>query len=744
MKFSYNWIKELSGVDKTPHEMAEMLTMHSFQVDSVDPSGDDSILNIDVLPNRTHDCLSHAGVAKEVALLMGMPLARDPQAADVAVEESGAARADEMLSVAIEDAGSCTRYSARVISNVTVGPSPEWMVRRLEASGLRSINNIVDATNYVMLELGQPLHAFDYDKIQNSKIKNQNDNAKFKNIIVRKAKSGERFTTIDGKELLLDASMLVIADETHPIALAGIKGGADSAVDADTSTIIIESANFEAVGVARTSRKIGLATDASVRFAAGLDPNLTTSALNRAAVLIAEIAGGTVLQGIINVYPAPVAAKPIVLECSAVHRLLGIEMSREKIASILESIGCVISGHRMWLSENSSFPQSLRGSRANQEEGIGATSDVQTLMVTPPTVRLDLITPEDLIEEIGRIIGYENIPPAMPVSVIVPAGAAEEIVFADRIRDALAAAGMAESYNYSLIADPGVADGLTLENPMSDRRNYLRPSLLPGLIKNAHDNMRFFDDVRVFEIGRIFANNKRQTAKGGERYNDFAGHLRSVLGDSPVNERLSVGAILARKGAKHDDLFYELKGVFGALCERLRVGEAWFDDYKATPEPGTIPGIWDEPRTAEIKIGDTEVGYLGVIRQTERFAAAAFEFDMGMLLAIGRSEQEFQPIPKYPSVMRDISILVDPDMRISSVENAIENSGARYIKDVDLFDMFEPNDEGQAVKNGMAQKSLAFHIIYQADDHTLTDEEVNSEHAKVEQALRAKLDAWIR
>lgn len=688
MKYSYNWLNELSGLEMNPQDMAELLTMHSFQIDSVEPGDNDAILTIDVLPNRTHDALSHQGVARELALLhafkssqkgaaLGMP--------DVGARIQAMQSIDpNTLTVDIRDEHFGSRYLGVVIEGLGVKPSPRNIQEKLAALGIKVINNLVDITNYVMLETGMPLHAFDLDQIEGG------------TMVMRGAKKNEQIITLDGITRMLPEETLVIEDAHGLIDLVGAMGGERSSIANTTTRIFLQAAIFDPERIQRSTREMGFRTEASVRYAAAISPMLAEIGLMRAVELL-EAEGGRV-AGKIDIYPKTIAAPAISLDSHYCRRLLGTDVSDDEIARILDLLGCAI---------------------ARKDD---------RFLITPSALRLDLQTPEDLIEEIGRIIGYETIQPVMPVAAIVLASSVEEIVFADHIRDALVAAGMAESYNYSLIPDPSVSGTLTLENPMSDKRNYLRPSLLPGLIKNAQDTMRFFDEVRMFEIGRIF------------RKNSALGIEHSAFAINGVDERSSAGGVLARKG-NASGLFYELKGIVSGLFESLRIGEVRFEDYKTIPEPATIPGLWDASRTAEIKVGDTEIGFVGAIQQAEKLSIVACELDLEALLQTARKEREFQPIPKYPAVTRDISILVNLDIRIAQVENTIENSGAKYIQDVDLFDIFEPKEIGEEAP---PRKSIAFHIIYQADDRTLTDEEVNNEHAKVEIALREILDAEIR
>ncbi|MDZ4285238.1 MAG: phenylalanine--tRNA ligase subunit beta, partial [Patescibacteria group bacterium] len=539
MKFSYSWLKELSGTNLKPRELAERLTMHSFEVERVEQAGKDTILHIDVLPNRAHDCLAHQGVAREIAVLSGKRASFAAEAA--AWLKKIAPLSTKVLRVSIADKDFGPRYLGVVIEGLTVKPSPKTIQERLGTLGVKAINNLVDITNYVMLETGMPLHAFDLDRIQG------------RTMTVRSARMREALTTLDGVMRLVPADTLIIEDAEGLVDLAGTMGGATSAVSEGTTRIFLQAAVFDAARVYRSTRALNFRTEASVRYAAGLSPALAEEGLWRAAKLL-EAEGGRV-SGKLDIYPAPQAPTNILLDAEYAQRLLGADVSDREIRDILTRVGCRID------------------SKSKTQKYIA---------VVPPAVRLDLKTPEDLIEEVGRVVGYEKIPPMMPQSTLVPAAPEEEVIFADRIRDALQGGGLSEAYNYSLInltpyGATEEARALTLENPMSDRRNHLRTSLVPGLLRNAKENLRFFDDVRLFEVGKIFKSNINQISKM-QLKNQKEQNAKTLY---PVDERWSVGGIVARKG-KSEDVFFELKGILAGLCEGFGVGEVWFDNYQPT------------------------------------------------------------------------------------------------------------------------------------------------------------------
>ncbi|PIZ88766.1 MAG: phenylalanine--tRNA ligase subunit beta [Candidatus Nealsonbacteria bacterium CG_4_10_14_0_2_um_filter_38_17] len=696
MKFSYNWIKNyLKGKTPSPEKMAELLTMHSFEVEKVEKIGNDWMLDIAVLPSRGPDCFSHLGIARECAAVSDSKF----QVPDVRLREDKKIKAKDFVNVLVTDKNACSRYSARVITGIKVGPSPEWIQERLILCGLRPINNIVDITNYVMLETGQPLHAFDADKIDGKKI------------IVRFAREGEKLVTLDNQEFDLDSSILVIADSQKPIALAGIKGGRSPEIDESTKDIIIESANFNSAVIRKTSQKIGLKTDASLRFEHGLDQNLTVQSLDRVTALIQETAGGKISQGVIDFYPQKRVPRKISLDLDYVNKLLGIEIPEKEVKNILEKLGF----KNVWLRQ-----RFLRQRRTN------LIKNRRSLLVEIPARRLDINLPEDLIEEIGRIYGYEKIPVVPPVMPIVPPERNDNLFWQSITKSILKEAGFTEAYNYSFIGDKEMKifnyqkEGLIeLENPLSQEQKYLCPSLIPNLLKNVFENQKYFKEIQIFELGKIFL--RKQESKDKEQ----------------TTEKLMLTGLLT------GDKFYDLKGIVDLLLNGLGISNIWYDEYRPSPEESNLV-IWHQNKCAEIKVDNQEIGFLGeispaIIEELKiKERVMVFDLDFDKLESIASEEHEYRPISKFPAAVRDLAVLVPVEIRVEEVLNKIETAGGALVRDVDLFDIYE----GENLPEG--KKNLAFHIIYQAKDHTLSSKELDEVQGKIIKALEEDLEWEVR
>jgi phenylalanyl-tRNA synthetase beta chain len=662
MKFSFNWLQSFfEGLPK-PEKLAEILTMHSFEVEDVEKLEKDFLLEIDVLPNRT-DCYSHLGMAREISAILGLRLK----------EEKWKLKENEKLKikdfVTVKVVSGCQRYSARMIFDVKVEESPDWIKERLKICGIKPINNVVDITNYVMLEFGQPLHAFDFEKIEDKKI------------IVRFAKKGEKILTLDNEECDLDKDILVIADSKKPIAIAGIKGGKETGISENTKIILLESANFDPVIIRRGSLNLDLKTDASIRFSHGLDPNLTEIAINRAAHLISEICEGVVAKGILDYYPKKVLPKRIKLEIEKIESLLGTKIPKSKILKILKSLGFKIN---------------------------------QKFVVEVPTFRKDVSLQEDLIEEIGRIYGYEKIEKKFPVWALVPPKKNPEIFWENFVKDALVSLGFTEVYNYSFLSKEDIEnfgfekEAIEIENPASAFYQFLRPSLIPGLIKNLQKNQTEFQDIKIFEIGKIFKNKKEKKALAG-----------AITGER----------------------FFEAKGVIDALLKKMGISNFYFDFYKATPEESKI-SIWQIKKSAEIKIDGEEIGFLGEIskRILEKYKIkdklTVFDIDFEKLSRLATEEHEYEPFSIYPAIVRDISLLVPKDVLVEDVLNIIEETAGSLIRDIDLFDIYEEIEE--------ERKSLAFHLIFQLKDRAILPEEVEKAIQKIVENLEKNLNWEVR
>jgi len=665
MIFSYNLLQSFfSRKLPKPDKLAELLTLHSFEVSEVKKFKSDHVLDIDVLPNRAGDCFSHVGIAREIAAITNyVPAGHLPKGDKLPKNKENSAK--DFISVDIRSQSYCPRYTARVIGNIKVGPSPKWLKDSLAACGLNSINNVVDVANYVMLETGQPLHVFDYEKLDSKKI------------IVRFAKEGEKITALDGQKFDLNPKILVIADGQKPVAIAGIKGGKEPEINEMTKTIVLESANFNPTIIRKGSRELNLKTDASVRFEHGIDVNLTESAINRAAYLIQKTALGKPFRDSVDFYPQKVYPKKIKLDLNYAESLLGAKIPEREIRNILMRLGFKVIGVRNQLS------------------------------VEIPTFRLDISIPEDLIEEIGRIYGYDKILPVFPTASLIPPKINNDMLWENQIKDILKEAGFTETYNYSFQKELGSVE---VENPTSQEFKYLRPSLIPNLLKNIEKNIKSFNQIKIFEVGKIFYDKTEKR-------------------------------MLAGVAAGQD--FYQIKGAMDLLFDKLGIVKVWYDDYQATPaafgEPRPVlagredspKSLWKEKKSAEIKVGNIEVGFLGELKNELKIVA--FDLDFEKLKTLAIEDQAYKTISKYPATIRDLAVLVPLTTKVEEVLNVIEAAGGSLVADVDLFDIYE----GEGISDG--QKNLAFHIIYQAQDRTLTSIEVYKIHQNIIKSLEENL-----
>lgn len=681
MLISYNWLKDyLKGRLPKAEKLAELLTLHSFEIEEVKKLGKDWLLDVDILPNRAHDCLSFIGVAREVAAITNLGF-KEPS---FKVKEDKKIKATDFVSVEIKDKKSCPRYTARVVTSIKVKPSSREIQQRLKALGLQPINNIVDVMNYVMLETGQPLHAFDFDKLKGSKSKKQ--------IIVRKARLGEKIDALDDKRYKLDKDILIIADREGPLAIAGMKGGKKAEIDKATKTIVIESANFDMKVIRQARQKLNLQTDASLRFEHEPDPNLTVSAVNRAAQMVKDISGGEVAKGIIDVYPKKVSVRRIRLDLSQAEELLGVKISKSRILKIFNDLGFKI---------------------------LESKNDIFKIEI--PTFRQDLIIPEDLIEEIGRVYGFGKIPSEAPRILALPPKRNEDIFWGRICKDILKEAGFSEVYNYSFISQKDIQkfsfaekELIEIENPISLEQKYLRPSLIPNLLRNVRENLKHFPGVKVFELGKVYRN-------------------------PGVSEKRALAGLIVESAAGSED-FYRAKGVIDLLFQKLGIANVWYDDFKPTPEESK-KAIWQIKKSAEIKVDQKEVGFLGEIRKEilEKLSISkkvvVFDLDFEKLQELCAEEHEYQPISRFPAAIRDLAILIPREIRVAEVLNKINTIGGSLIRDIDLFDIYE----GEEIPQG--KKNLAFHIIYQASDRTLKKGEIDKIQQKIIKTLE-KIPGW--
>ncbi len=652
--------------------------MHFAEVEDLKREGKDFSLDIDVRPNRSADCFSHVGVAREIAAITNSKLLEPV----FKIEEDKELKAKDFVKVEVKNPSDCRRYTARVVTGVKVGPSPQHIRKALKVCGLRPINNIVDIANYVMLETGQPLHTFDGDKLEGKKI------------VVRFAKKGERIVTLDSEKYDLDKEVLVIADAEKPVAIAGIKGGKLPEIDEKTDTVVLESANFNPKTVRASSKSIDLKTDASLRFEHGVDPNLTEIAINRAAFLIQKIAKGKVLKGKIDIYPRKALPIKIKLDLDYVKNLLGVLIPEKEVKNILERLGFKVSGSKI-------------------------------LNVEVPTRRLDVLTQEDLIEDIGRVFGYQKIPTVFPLASLIPPKRNLNIFWEDKTKDILKEMGFNEVYNYSFISEKdaenlnyGKGELVELENPLSSDCQYFRPSLIPNLLKNIANNQKNFQEINIFELGKVF----RQSATKKHQ---------------KPSEKIMLAGVLT------GDSFYQTKGVIDSLLNKLCISDIWYNEYNPTPEESKSC-LWHLKKCAEIKVGREEIGFLGEIssRVANSFKVekkiAVFDLDFGKLSGLASEESEYRPVSRFPAAVRDIAVLIPRFTKVEEVLRKIDRAGGNLVKDVDLFDIYE----GEAIEEG--KKNLAFHIIFQSEDKTLSSQEIDSLQNKIIKALEENPEWQVR
>jgi phenylalanyl-tRNA synthetase beta chain len=653
------------------------------------------VLEIDVLPNMAR-CLSMIGMAREVAALTGETL-RYPEHA---MQATGAPIKGQ-VEVAIADPQLCARYAAALLKDVKIGPAPGWMQRRLTYAGMRPINNIVDITNYVMLEWGQPLHAFDWDALV------RRAGGKPPVITVRPARPGETLRTLDGKDRALGPENLVIADNAGPIALAGVMGGAETEVHAGTRNVLLESANFDFVSIRRTARALDLPSEASMRFSRGIHPETVKPAAERAAELMREHAGATICQGLVDCYPAPLPPQTIDLEMAEVRRILGLDLPLAEAVRILTALEFKVE---------QTGPESLR--------------------VTPPPHRRDIQAGSaDLIEELVRIYGYDKLPATLLADELPEQHGNCSLVLEEQVRDVLVRCGLQEVITYSLTT-PGVQARLglpsedkryvALVNPISTERTVMRRSVLAGVLEVAAQNLRHTEEVRLFEVGPVYL------PAEGEKLPAEPQRLALVLTGRRWPEFWSDGT--APSGNVD---FYDLKGVLEALAGDLHLPEV---SYRPATATYLHPG-----RSAELLIRGQAVGSFGELHphvadafELKGRSVLAGELDLEAILAVVPDRYTYTPVPAFPAALRDIAIVVAEDVTAERVVQEIRAAGGELLRGVRLFDVYR----GGNIPAG--QKSLAYALSYQAGDHTLTDNEVSAAHKKIESRLRHVLKAQVR
>lgn len=645
---------------------------------------EDIVLELEITPNRP-DCMCVVGIAREVSAISGAPLKLPP----VDLDESGP-DIDGLARVILEDPEGCPRYTARAVLGVKAAPSPAWMQRRLTAAGMRPISNIVDVTNYVLLELGQPLHAFDLDNLSKN------------TIVVRRATPGEPLTTLDDMERQLDENALVIADADEPVAIAGIIGGEDSEVTDRSVNILIESAHFDPTSILLTSRRLDVRTEASARFERGVDPGGTAFAAARAARLMNELAGGQVARGVIDAYPREIVGPTVPLRPDRANLLLGTDVPRETMAGILKALG------------------------AEVEEG-------ETLSVTVPTYRRDLVREIDLVEEVARIYGYDRIEGTVPRGGGFDAGLTLRQLREAALRKELVAQGASQVITYSFMrpddldlmeiaADDRRRNMITLMNPLVETGDAMRTTLAPGMLRVAAGNInRGNKDLSLFELGRAFI------ADGDEKLPREVETVAMLLYGDIVPPEWS-------QGPRPSDLF-DLKGMLENVAAALGVRGL---EFETGGEPFLAPG-----RASRLTLGGEAIGYLG---QVHPRVATGFGLEEDVFIAEVEADplldsaidRVFSPVGRFPNVKVDIAVIVDEAVQARSIEDVIRKSGGALLMYVRLFDLYRGPQIGEG------KKSLAYALEFGSAEGTLTDDEAHAEMDKIIAALVGELGASIR
>ena len=648
----------------------------------------DVVLDCEITPNRP-DCLSMIGIAREVGAIYDRDFSVElPQ-----VREESGASAEDTVSVELLDEGLCDRYVARVVRHVKVGPSPDWLVQRLNACGVRTHNNVVDITNYVMMLTGQPLHAFDLSAFEERDGKRA--------VAVRAAREGEQFRTLDDVERTLSAGMGLIATGeagATPVALAGVMGGMDSEVTDATVDVLIESACFNAGRTSHTSRDLALISDASIRFERQVDETGCVDVANIACALIEDLAGGAVAPGCVDVYPAPRTVEPVTLRLARVHAICGAAIEPAFIEKTLGRLGCTVA-------------------RAGEGEDLVYT-------VTPPTFRPDLPREIDLIEEILRIWGMGRVEATIPAAKNHIGGLTREQRLTRKVGQVLRSCGLNETMNFSFAA-PGDLEriGMTAEgrgcavelmNPLVAEQTEMRRSLIPGLLQSVEFNITHSTaNVQLYEIGTLFFG--RENASAPKEREAVAGVMSGAMGDVTWNYK----PMPLR--------FFDGKGVVEELLEQLRIPKVRFREATGDAYAFLQPG-----RCAEVLSGGAVLGWVGEIHPDAREAygidipVVAFEFNLDAMLAAAGTQEAYREFSQFPSVEHDLAIVVNEDVTCEDLERRLRSAGGKLLVGVRLFDVYR-----DPVRVGAGKKSMAFALTYRSDDHTLTSEEVEKAHSKL-------------
>lgn len=676
MLISYEWLKEFTETSLSPQEIRERLTMVGLAIDAVETHGDDSVIDVEVPSNRP-DCLSHVGIARELTVIERKEL-HLPEIRSVKME----GRSAELTSVEIKDPDLCPRYAAWLVRGVKIGPSPDWLAKRLETIGQRPINNVADVTNYVLHELGQPLHAFDFHKLAGRRI------------VVRRAARGEKLHTLDGVDRELTGDMLVIADAEKAVALAGIMGGEDSEISSNTTDVLIESAYFAPNSVRRTARRLGMDTEASRRFERGADRENVLHAQQRCVELICELAGGVATETPIDVYPQPLEPPVVSLHPERVKELTSLSVEETEMVRILEGLGF----------RSETFP-------------------LERFSLRVPSWRVDVEQEEDLVEEIARHTGYEKIASELPKANLP--GEYQPLEMKQRsLRRALNAFGFDEAITLSFIGREEQFDLIPslnkleqpeLINPIIEGASWMRSTLLSGLLNSLRHNFNHgIRDVRLFEIGRLFG-----VSKAGELPQEPLA-LAMVATGAAIEEN--------KAQAERELDFFDLKGALEGAVDWMNLSPLVFSNTSAKHLRAG--------QAAQIKRADgVEIGKIG--RLSESVASAykfrqpvyVLELDLGSLISGPERVIQYSPLPRYPSVMRDLSLLLTRTVSVDDILSAVRNQRVADCRNVTLVGTFA------GANIPPSKRSVTLRLEYRSDERTLRDEEVEERHSQLTSSL---------
>jgi phenylalanyl-tRNA synthetase beta chain len=726
MRVPFEWLKEFIDIKEQPHDVAHRLTMIGLEVEAVEHVDGDVVFEINVTPNRP-DCLSIIGIARELSAVYREQL-KFP-------EHNIIAEAGELdFNVDILDADLCRRYAGRVVRNVSIGPSPDWLKSRIEKSGIRSINNVVDITNYVLLELGHPLHAFDLKTIKGHRIIVGTPNR------IKGQGARVKIKTLDGIERDMPDDSLLIWDEKKPIAIAGVMGGMETEVSDSTKDIFIESAYFEPASVRRTAKALGLTTESSYRFERGTDIKMLKKALDRTAFLMKEVAKG-VIYGKIDIYPKRYAPPEIVVKYEKINKTLGLDLKKQEIFDCLSRLALEIED-----------------------------AD-DSIKIKPPAYRRDIKQDADVIEEVARIYGYDRIPSELPKATIMSQESevkSQESKIKNNIKQSLLKSGFTEAINYSFMdikdidifgikEDDERRKPVQIKNPLKTEESFMRTTLIPALIKNtiynvAHGNR----DLRLFEIARVFikdsnesivTSNKSDSSKFKIQNSNQNSSLVTRHSSLPL-EREHLGAIYYKEKDKtlyRDDTpdFYVVKGVIEAILNDLKIYDYSFArSSDKSSEPFLHPG-----QSADIFIMDTKIGYVGALSpaivdsldiKAHKPSIIVMEIDIDSIVPYAMQVVKYRPLTRYPYIERDTAILVDEAMEVSEIMKLLKSYSSDLIEDVCIFDVYQ----GKNIAEG--QKSIAFNVRYRALDRTLKDDEIDALHGSLIDYIIEKTKGQLR